>query len=168
MGIEYSPCKRREGRLRLLRYCVVAVLVLVAIETALMVRAEEPITPIGMLLVNPSAFHRKLLKVEGTVKEVRPYSKYEVTSVCGASFKLSDETGTIEVSFRHLCQVGQEQATFVNEGSRVIVEGTMEAPSSVVRNPDGKENEFAIYARVVVPTPTGKATSLPNCLQRSW
>ena len=69
-----------------LRYCLVAVLILVATETALMVRAEEPITPIGMLLVNPSAFHRKLLKVEGIVKEVRPYSKYEVTSVCGASY----------------------------------------------------------------------------------
>ena len=136
------------------RYCMVAVLV--ATETALVVRAEEPITPIGMLLVNPSAFHRKLLKVEGTVKEVRPYSKYEVTSICGASFKLTDETGTIEVSFRQLCQVGKEQSTFVNEGSRVIVEGTMEAPSSVVRNPDGKENEFAIYARAVVPASTTK------------
>ena len=129
---------------------------LVATGTALTAQAEEPITPIGMLLVNPSAYHRKLLKVEGIVKEVRPYSKYEVTSVCGASFTLTDETGTIEVSFRQLCQVGKEQSTFVNEGSRVIVEGTMEAPSSVVRNPDGKDNEFSIYARSVVPAPAAK------------
>ncbi|HSF67168.1 MAG TPA: hypothetical protein VLA67_07025 [Nitrospiraceae bacterium] len=140
----------------LFRYCLAAVLILVAAGTALTVGAEEPITPIGMLLVNPSAFHRKLLKVDGVVKEVRPYSKYEVTSICGASFKVTDETGTIEVSFRQLCQVGKEQSTFVNEGSRVIVEGTMEAPSSVVRNPDGKENEFAIYARAVVPASTTK------------
>lgn len=118
---------------------------------AVTVRAEEPITPISMLLVNPSAFHRKLLKVEGIAEEVRPYSKYDVTSVCGARFKVTDATGTIEVSFRQHCQVGDEKATFVNEGSRVIVEGTMEAPSAVVRNPDGKDNEFAIYARSVVP-----------------
>ena len=74
-----------------------------------------------------------------------------MTSGCGASFKLTDDTGTIEVSFRKLCQVGQEQATFVNEGNRVVVEESIEAPSSVVRNPDGKDNEFAIYARAVVP-----------------
>ena len=43
------------------RYCVVAVLILVATETALVVGAEEPITPIGMLLVNPSAFHPERL-----------------------------------------------------------------------------------------------------------
>ena len=135
---------------------VMAVLIGISLVVPCNVQGEEPITPIGMLLVNPSAFHRKLLKVEGVVKEVRPYSKYEVTSVCGASFKLTDETGTIEVSFRLLCQVGKEQATFVNEGSRVIVEGTMEAPSSVVRNPDGKDHEVAIYARTVVPASTAK------------
>ena len=153
-GIKYLTMQK-EGRVAPC-LCVVAVLILLETETALVVGAEEPITPIGMLLVNPSAFHRKLLKVEGTAKEVRPYSKYEVTSICGASFKLTDATGTIEVSFRQLCQVGKEQSTFINEGSRVIVEGTMEAPSSVVRNPDGKENEFAIYARAVVPAPTAK------------
>jgi cytochrome c-type biogenesis protein CcmE len=143
-------------RSRLVRRCASAALIVIVGEATVILKAEEPITPIGMLLVTPSAFHRKLLKVEGIAKEVRPYSKYDVTSVCGASFKLTDETGTIEVSFRQLCQVGKEHATFVNEGSRVIVEGTMEAPSSVVRNPDGKDNEFAIYARSVVPASIAK------------
>jgi len=133
------------------RCFVIALLFIIACECAVTVRAEEPITPIGMLLVNPSAFHRKLLKVEGIAKEVRTYSKYEVTSVCGAHFKLTDETGTIDVSYPLRCQVGEERATFVGEGTRVIVEGSMEAPSSVVRNSDGKENEFGIYARSVVP-----------------
>jgi hypothetical protein len=140
----------------LMRRCVSAVLILTVCASALVVLAEEPITPIGMLLVNPSAFHRKLLKIEGIAEKVRPYAMYDVTSVCGASFKVTDDTGTIEVSFRQRCQVGKERATFVNEGSRVIVEGTMEAPSNVVRNPDGKENEFAIFARSVVMVPGGK------------
>jgi hypothetical protein len=138
------------------RRCVIALLIIIGYECAWNVRAEEPITPIGMLLVNPRAFHRKLLKVEGIVKEVRPYSYFDVTSVCGAQFTITDETGTIDVSYRLKCQVGEERATFVVEETRVIVEGSMEAPSSVVRNSDGKENEFAIYARSVVPVPVGK------------
>ena len=129
------------------RRCVMAGLILIACTSAVIVLAEEPITPIGMLLVNPSAFHRKLLKIEGLAEEVRPYHLQDITSVCGARFKVTDATGTIEVSFRRHCQVGDERATFVNEGSRVIVEGTMEAPPGVIRNPSGKENEFAIYAR---------------------
>ena len=143
MGAKMTAC--------LARRCLFALVSIIICECPVIVPAEEPITPIGMLLVNPSAFHRKLLKVEGVAKEIRPYSKYEVTSVCGAQFKLTDETGTIEVSFRQLCQVGEERASFVDEGARVIVEGSMEAPSSVVRNSEGKDHEFAIYARSVVP-----------------
>jgi hypothetical protein len=143
-------------KLCLIRRGVSVVLTLLVCVSSVTVLAEEPITPIGMLLVNPSAFHRKLLKIEGIAEKVRPYSMYDVTSVCGASFKVTDDTGTIEVSFRQRCQVGEERATFVNEGSRVIVEGTMEAPSDVVRNPNGRENEFAIYARSVVPAAAAK------------
>lgn len=131
--------------------CVIVLLILIGSEYALNVQAEEPIAPIGMLLVNPSAFHRKLLKVQGTVNEVRPYSLFEVSSSCGARFKITDESGTIEVSYRQRCQVGDERPTVIAEGTRVIVEGSMEAPSSVMRNPDGKENEVAIYAKSVVP-----------------
>ena len=134
------------------RRCVIALLIIIGCESAVNVRAEEPITPIGMLLVNPNAFHRKLLKVQGIVDEVRPYAKADVmTSSCGARFKITDETGTIEVSYRQLCQVGDERPTVIAEGTRVIVEGSMEVPSSVMRNPDGKENEVAIYAKSVVP-----------------
>ena len=132
--------------------CAIAVITMVAWEGGATLQAEEPLTPISMLLVNPSAFHRKLLKIEGIAEEVRPYHLYDVTSVCGARFKVRDETGTIEVSFRQHCQVGEEKATLVSEGAKVIVEGTMEAPSTVIRNPEGKENEFAIYARTVVPS----------------
>ena len=140
----------------LIRSCVSAVLSLIACASAVIVLAEEPITPIGMLLVNPSAFHRKLLKIEGIADEVRPYQLQDITSVCGARFKVTDATGTIEVSFRQRCLVGDEKATFVSEGSRVIVEGTMEAPPEVVRNPNAKDNEFAIYARSVVPSSSAK------------
>ena len=133
------------------RRCVIALLIIIGGECAVNVGAEEPITPIGMLMVNPNAFHRKLLKVQGIANEVRPYAKADVVSSCGARFKITDETGTIEVSYRQLCQVGDERPTVVNEGTRVIVEGTMDAPSTVMRNPDGKENEVAIFAKSVVP-----------------
>jgi hypothetical protein len=131
--------------------CLSVLLTMVACGWSWSVKAEEPISPIGALLINPSAFHRKLLKLQGVATEVKTYSKYEVTSVCGAHFKLTDETGTIEVSYPLRCQIGEDRATFVFEGIQVIVEGSMEAPSSVVRNSDGKENEFGIFAQSVVP-----------------
>ncbi len=66
-------------------------------------------------------------------------------------------TGTIHVSVLQHCHLGNERPTIVNEGSRVIVEGTLEAPSNVVRNPSGRENEVVIQARSVVPS-VGKKT----------
>ena len=135
-----------------IRRCTIAALGLIACQSVTTIEAEEPITPISMILVNPSAFHRKLLKVEGIAKEVRPYATYELASICGARFKVTDDTGTIEVSFRQKCQAGEEKAAFVNEGARVVVEGSMEAPSSMIRNSDGTENELALQARSVVPS----------------
>src|SRR5215467_5801297 len=93
--------------------CVIVLLILIGSEYALNVQAEEPITPIGMLMVNPNASHRKLLKVQGIANEVQPYAKADVASSCGARFKITDETGTIEVSYRQLCQVGDERTTVI-------------------------------------------------------
>jgi hypothetical protein len=87
------------------------------------------VTPIGLILSNPSAFHRKALKLEGIAKDVEPYSGYEAATrrpICGADFKLEDDTGEIKVHYHAWCAAGEEQASTVVEGSRVIVEGSME------------------------------------------
>lgn len=114
--------------------------------------SEEPVTPIGFLLTNPSAFHRKALRIEGIAKDVSTYSGYEVPSqrpLCGADFKLEDDTGAIDVFYHVRCVAGKEQASVVAEGAHVIVEGSMEAPSSVQRMPDRKQFDVKVYAHTV-------------------
>ena len=73
--------------------------------------SAEPVTPIGFLLVNPSAAHRKVMKLEGVAKAVAVYSGIESgtkQALCGADFKLEDDTGTIDVVYHVRCQAGEE------------------------------------------------------------
>ena len=49
--------------------------------------AAEPVTGIGFLLVNPSAVHRKIVKLEGVAKNVVVHAGSELAtkqSLCGA------------------------------------------------------------------------------------
>jgi len=120
--------------------------------TAGIVWSVEPVTPIGTLLVNPSAFHRKVLKLEGVAKNVAVYSGHESGTkqpLCGADFELEDESGVIDVLYHVRCRGGEERAAVVGEGMRIVVDGHMDAPSTVMRTPDGKGFGFRIIARTV-------------------
>jgi cytochrome c-type biogenesis protein CcmE len=132
--------------------CALALVTIIACQWIVPLHGEEPITPISMILVNPSALHRKLLKVEGIVEEVIPYQLHDGALGCGARFKVTDPTGTVQVSLLQHCRIADKLPTIVNEGLRVIVEGTMEAPSTVVRNPNGKDNDVVLQARSVMPS----------------
>jgi hypothetical protein len=114
--------------------------------------SAEPVTPIGSLLVNPSAAHRKMLKLEGVAKNVATYSGREMgtnQSLCGANFQLEDDSGTINVLFHVRCQAGEQRAATVVEGAPIVVEGYMEAPPTMMRTPDGKDLGFRIIAHTV-------------------
>ncbi|HEY5627005.1 MAG TPA: hypothetical protein VIR79_03600 [Nitrospira sp.] len=114
--------------------------------------SAEPVTPIGFLLSNPSAYHRKALRLEGIAKEVAAYSGHEVAAhrpLCGVDFKLVDNTGVIEIFYHVRCAAGEERASHVVEGAHVIVEGSMEAPPSTQRTLDGKQLEFGVFANSV-------------------
>ena len=114
----------------------------------------EPVTPIGFLLVNPSAVHRKVFRLEGVAKHVVAHSGNEIgtnQSLCGADFELEDSSGTVPVLYRVRCQVGAQRATVITEGMRCVVEGHMEAPPTVIRTPDGKDLGFRIIAHTVTP-----------------
>ena len=116
--------------------------------------SAEPVTPIGFLLVNPSAFHHKVLKLDGIAKNVAVISGVETITqrlVCGADFDLEDNSGTIHVLYQVRCQAGEQHAAAVAERTRIVVEGYMEALPSVVRTSDGKELGVQIIARVVTP-----------------
>ncbi len=118
--------------------------------------SAEPVTGIGSLLVNPSALHRKVFKLEGVAKNVVAHSGSELISkqsLCGAEFELEDSTGTITVLYRARCQVGALRATVVTERMPCVVEGYMEAPPTMVRTPDGRDLGFRIIAHTVTPVP---------------
>ena len=116
--------------------------------------AAEPVTGIGSLLVNPSAVHRKVVKLEGVAKNVVVHAGSELgtkQSLCGAEFQLEDSSGTITVLYRSRCQVGALRATVVTERMPCVVEGYMEAPPTMVRTPDGKDLGVRIMAHTVTP-----------------
>lgn len=114
----------------------------------------EPVTPIGSLLVNPSAFHRKVLKLEGVAKNVAMYSGRETgtnQALCGADFELEDSSGKIGVVYHVRCQVGTVRAAVVTEGMPCVAEGYMEAPPTMMRTQDGKDLGFLVVAHTVTP-----------------
>jgi hypothetical protein len=117
--------------------------------------SAEPVTPIGWLLINPSSIHRKVVRLEGVVKDVAIYSGRELPTnrpICGADFKLEDDTGVIEVLYHVRCQAGQEQAPTVTEGMRIVVQGTMDALPTNIRTDDGKEAGYRVYADTIQPS----------------
>jgi hypothetical protein len=116
----------------------------------------EPVTPIGSLLVNPSAFHRKVLKLEGVAKNVAVFSGREPGSnqaLCGADFELEDSSGKISVLYHVRCQVGTARAAVVTEGMPCVADGYMEAPPTMMRTQDGKDLGFRIIAHTITPVP---------------
>ncbi len=114
----------------------------------------EPVTPIGSLLVNPSAVHRKIFRLQGVAKRVVAHSGSEIgtnQALCGAEFELEDNSGTIPVLYRVRCQVGTQRATVITEGMPCVAEGHMEAPPTMIRTQDGKDLGFRIIAHTVTP-----------------
>ena len=115
----------------------------------------EPVTPIGWLLINPSSIHRKAVTLEGAAREVSIYSGREAVTnrlICGADFKLEDDTGVIEVLYRVRCQAAQEQAQTVSEGMRIVVQGTMDALPTNIRTDDGKGAGYRVIADTILPS----------------
>jgi len=108
----------------------------------------DPVTPIGTVLINPTALHRKVLKLEGMARNVAAYSANNQT-ICGADFDLEDETGKIPILYHVRCQAGQQRAVVVTESMHIVVDGYMEAPPTVMRGPEDKTYEFKIYAHTV-------------------
>ena len=114
----------------------------------------EPVTPIDTLLVNPTAMHRKVFKLEGTAKNIAVYSGMENSTnrpLCGADFDLEDETGTIPVLYHVRCEASGQRAAVVGEGMRVVVDGYLDAPPTVLRNSDGKDFGMRFMGASVAP-----------------
>jgi hypothetical protein len=94
--------------------------------------AVEPIE-VHAILDDPSVYHLRQTGLQGTVRRVHPLDPYETpsgTRCYGAYlFQLDDDTGIIDVAVTGLCGIPVVKDPDVQEGDRVFVEATIQAPS---------------------------------------
>ncbi|HJR78046.1 MAG TPA: OB-fold nucleic acid binding domain-containing protein, partial [Nitrospiraceae bacterium] len=100
--------------------------------TSSQAEAIEPIE-IQAILADPSVYHLRQTALQGTVRRVEPLDPYETpsgTRCYGAYlFQLDDDTGIIDVAVTGLCGIPVVKDPDVQEGDRVFVEATIQAPS---------------------------------------
>ena len=94
--------------------------------------AEEAVT-VQEILADPALFHLRHITLRGTVRNVQPLDPYEIPagSTCygGYLFGLEDDTAMLPVAVPGLCGVPMVKDPDVEDGARVAVEATVQAPS---------------------------------------
>ncbi|MCS6290163.1 MAG: hypothetical protein H8K10_14495 [Nitrospira sp.] len=97
-----------------------------------MIAAQEAFT-VQEILADPALFHLRQITLRGTVRNVQPLDPYEIPagSTCygGYLFSLEDDTATIPVAVPGLCGVPLVKDPDVEDGARVVVDATVQAPS---------------------------------------
>ncbi|MBX3236845.1 MAG: hypothetical protein KF814_11885 [Nitrospiraceae bacterium] len=90
-------------------------------------------TPVQDILSDPGLFHLRQVSLQGTVRNVEPLDPYEIPagSTCygGYLFSLEDDSGTIAVAVPGLCGIPLVKDPDVENGARVTLEATIQAPS---------------------------------------
>lgn len=93
--------------------------------------AAEPIA-IRDILESPRDYHLRQVVLQGTVRSVQPLDPYKLpagTTCYGAYvFYLEDETASISVAVFGLCGVATLRDPDVNDGERIELRATIQAP----------------------------------------
>mgnify|MGYP001208933254 CR=1 FL=1 len=96
------------------------------------VAAQEAVN-VQDILADPALFHLRQITLRGTVRNVQPLDPYEIPagSTCygGYLFNLEDDTAALPVAVPGLCGVPMVKDPDVEEGARVTVDATVQAPS---------------------------------------
>jgi len=94
--------------------------------------AADPVT-IREIFDEPRSFHLKQVVLQGTVRNVQPLDPYKLpagTTCYGAYlFYLEDDTASINVAVFGTCGVPLVKDPDVEEGGRVELQATIQAPS---------------------------------------
>jgi hypothetical protein len=108
----------------------------------------ESVTSIRHIVHNPTSFHRQAVTLHGVVKEVVPYDAKDWfnQSLCNEEFTLQDETGEITIFWMTRCQAGEEKAVPVTVGEHLLVSGTVDAPPTNIKSPNGTDFGFRVMA----------------------
>jgi hypothetical protein len=96
------------------------------------VYSQESVT-VQEVLADPAVFHLRQITLKGTVRQVQPLDPYEIPagSTCygGYLFNLEDDTATLSIAVPGLCGVPMVKDPDVEDGARVAVDATVQAPS---------------------------------------
>lgn len=113
--------------------------------------ADEAVTSISSIMVDPDSFHRQLVMLQGTVKEVSSYGGNDGTNrpLCIQEFTLKDETGSIAAIYSALCQMGDEKAMVLAVGDRLLMEAVIDAPPDNMRTAKGEGFGVKAQARKI-------------------
>ncbi len=94
--------------------------------------AEQP-TSIQQILEDPRMYHLRRVTLHGTVRDVTPLDPYKLPNetVCYGAylFRLEEEAATIPVAVLGLCGKPTVRDPDVEDGDRVEVSATIQAPS---------------------------------------
>ena len=107
--------------------------------------------PIGSITINPMANNRRAVILLGKVKDTLAYQGVDSLgrSLCGQSFILEDETGSLDVLYLIRCQAN-DPPVLIGDGERVIVQATIDVSSDNVKNKEGKELVFKAMATKII------------------
>ena len=118
---------------RILALHVVILLTLIGANTPIPVSAEES-TGIQQILEEPRAYHLRHATLRGIVRDVQPLDPYliadgKITCYGAYLFRLEDDEATIPVAVLGVCGRPIVRDPEVEEGDRVEVSATIQAPS---------------------------------------
>jgi hypothetical protein len=107
--------------------------------------------PIGSITINPMANNRRAVILLGKVKDTLAYQGVDSLGrlLCGQSFILEDETGSLDVLYLIRCQA-IDPPVLIGDGERVIVQATIDVSSDNVKNKEGKELVFKAMATKII------------------
>ena len=106
--------------------------ILVFLMSSTLIEAEE-FTNIQQILEDPKIYHLRHVTVRGTVRDVQPLAPYTVANgdpCYGAYlFRLEEEEATLSVAVLGICGRPVVRDPEVEDGDRVEVSATIQAPS---------------------------------------
>jgi hypothetical protein len=125
--LEWLPMSRGASRALPFLLCSITFTLAIISHT----QAADP-TTVRSILDEPSIYHLKQVVLQGTVRNVQPLDPYKLpagTTCYGAYlFSLEDDTASINVAVFGLCGVPTVKDPDVEEGTRVELQATIQAP----------------------------------------
>lgn len=117
---------------RIVDHLLVVVVTLLGVNTPILSCAEESAS-IQQILEEPQVYHLRHVTLQGTVRDVQPLAPYTVPNgdhCYGAYlFRLEEDVATIPVAVLGICGRPLVRDPEVEDGDRVQVSATIQAPS---------------------------------------